>query len=79
MEVLSPRTLREALRLKADRPDAVPIQGGTDVMVEINLDHRRPTSILDLTRVRELGEWGTDDGMLRLWNAASPDFFDLKL
>lgn len=33
MEVLTPQTLGEALRLMAERPDAVPVQGGTDVMV----------------------------------------------
>ena len=32
VEVLSPRTLDEALRIKAERAEAVPIQGGTDVM-----------------------------------------------
>ena len=34
----TPRSLDEALRLKAERPEAVPIQGGTDVMVELNFD-----------------------------------------
>ena len=28
--------------MKAEQPDAVPIQGGTDVMVELNFDRRRP-------------------------------------
>ena len=52
--------------MKAAHPDATPIVGGTDVMVEINLDHRRPTSIIDLTRIPDLGEWGTEDGSLRV-------------
>ena len=30
-------------------PEAVPIQGGTDVMVELNFDRRRPEALLDLT------------------------------
>ena len=42
MDVLTPRSLEEALRLKAERPDAVPIQGGTDVMVELNFDRAGP-------------------------------------
>jgi CO/xanthine dehydrogenase FAD-binding subunit len=42
MDVQTPRSLEEALRLKAERPDAVPIQGGTDVMVDLNFDRRRP-------------------------------------
>ncbi len=35
----------------------MPIQGGTDVMVEINFDRRRPAALLDLTRVAELATW----------------------
>ena len=66
MEFLQPASLREALEMKAAHPEAVPIQGGTDVMVEINLDHRRPESVIDLTRIRELTEWGGDDGFLRI-------------
>ena len=38
MDVLTPRSLDEALALKAERPGALPIQGGTDVMVELNFD-----------------------------------------
>ena len=66
MEFLQPGSWPEALEMKAARPDATPIAGGTDVMVEINLDHRRPSTVLDLTRVRELAEWGSDDGLLRI-------------
>ena len=66
MEFLQPATWSEALAMKAAHPDATPIVGGTDVMVEINLDHRRPSSILDLTRIRDLVEWGTEDGRLRI-------------
>ena len=66
MEFLQPATWSEALAMKAAHPEAMPIAGGTDVMVEINLDHHRPAAILDLTRIRELGEWGTDGGWLRI-------------
>ncbi|WP_258862698.1 FAD binding domain-containing protein [Marinitenerispora sediminis] len=48
------------------RPDAVPIMGGTDVMVELNFDRRRPAALLDLTRVPELREWAPDGDRLRL-------------
>jgi CO/xanthine dehydrogenase FAD-binding subunit len=66
MDFLQPASLREALEMKAAHPEAVPIQGGTDVMVEINLDQRRPTAVLDLNRVRELTDWATDDGLVRV-------------
>ncbi len=66
MDVLTPRTLDEALALKAERPDAVPIEGGTDVMVELNFDRARPATILNLNEVGELKGWSRDDGVLRL-------------
>ena len=66
MEFFQPRTLTEALELKAERPDALPLAGGTDVMVDINFDRRRPEAILDLTRVDELTEWLREDGTVRL-------------
>lgn len=66
MQFLQPATWPEALAAKAAHPDAVPIAGGTDVMVELNFDRRRPAGLLDLTRVPELAEWGTDGAWLRL-------------
>src|SRR5215216_2918652 len=66
MEILQPDTLREALEMKSAQPEAKPIAGGTDVMVELNFDHIRPAAMLDLTRVRELAEWASDDGRLRV-------------
>ena len=66
MDVLTPRTLEEALALKAERPDAVPIQGGTDVMVELNFDRARPPALLNLNEVAELRGWSRDNGTLRL-------------
>jgi CO/xanthine dehydrogenase FAD-binding subunit len=66
MDFLQPATWTEALAMKAAHPDALPIAGGTDVMVEINFDRHRPPAFLDLTRIVELSEWGLDDGMLRV-------------
>ena len=66
MEFFQPDTWGEALQVKAAHPEATPIAGGTDVMVEINLDHGRPPAIIDLTRIRELTEWEMDDGILRV-------------
>jgi CO/xanthine dehydrogenase FAD-binding subunit len=61
MEVRSPRTLEEALELRAGHPGSVPIAGGTDLMVEINFDHRRPELVIDLSRLRELQRWADED------------------
>jgi CO/xanthine dehydrogenase FAD-binding subunit len=66
MEFLQPRSLPDALAIKAERPEAVPIAGGTDVMVELNFDRRRPEAILDLTRVPELAAWDRSDGGVRV-------------
>jgi CO/xanthine dehydrogenase FAD-binding subunit len=66
VEILAPDTWEQALAMKAAQPDAVPIAGGTDLMVALNFDRARPQAILDLTRVAELREWGTDDGRLRI-------------
>jgi CO/xanthine dehydrogenase FAD-binding subunit len=66
MEVLTPDTLEEALRVKAEHPDAVPIQGGTDVMVELNFDRRRPEVLLNLNEVAELRGWSRENGAVRL-------------
>ena len=51
MEVITPRTLDEALRVKSERPDARPIAGGTDLLVELNFDRTRPETILNLAEV----------------------------
>ncbi|WP_431887686.1 FAD binding domain-containing protein [Nocardiopsis alba] len=66
MEFLRPSTLVEALEARSAHPDGVPIMGGTDVMVELNFDKRRPSALIDLTRVPELAEWGADGDRTRL-------------
>jgi len=69
MDFLRPSTVAEALALKAEHPDAVPIAGGTDVMVELNFDVRRPPALLDLGRLGELAEWRQTNGHVRLGSA----------
>jgi CO/xanthine dehydrogenase FAD-binding subunit len=66
VEFLQPTTWSEALAMKAERPEALPIAGGTDVMVELNFDRCRPEAVLDLTRIPELGQWAQEDGRLRV-------------
>ena len=75
MDFLQPTTWSEALAMRAEHPGALAIQGGTDVMVDLNFDRRRPGALLDLGRVPELREWAGDDGRIRLgadeWTARS--------
>jgi CO/xanthine dehydrogenase FAD-binding subunit len=62
VEFVTATSWAEALAARAELPGAVPIAGGTDVMVELNFDRHRPEALLDLTRVPELREWSRDDG-----------------
>jgi CO/xanthine dehydrogenase FAD-binding subunit len=66
MEFLQPEDWEEALEARAAHPGALPLWGGTDVMVDLNFGRERPEAILDLTRVRALSEWQQDDGLLRV-------------
>ena len=66
MEFIQPTSWHEALAAKAAHPASMPIAGGTDVMVDLNFDRTRPEALLDLTRVRELRDWGEEDGLLRI-------------
>ena len=66
MEFFQPESWQEALEIRATHPGAVPIFGGTDVMVDLNFDRERPEAIVDLTKVPEIQEWGQEDGRLRI-------------
>jgi len=48
------RSLDDALALLADRPAADLINGGTDLMVEINFGRRRPEAMIAIDRIEEL-------------------------
>jgi CO/xanthine dehydrogenase FAD-binding subunit len=54
MTVVRPRTVREALRLYAATPEALPLVGGTDLMVAWNLGELNHRVVLDLSR---LDDW----------------------
>ncbi|HEX2504746.1 MAG TPA: FAD binding domain-containing protein, partial [Gaiellaceae bacterium] len=66
MDVLTPTTLDEALRIRSERLDALPLAGGTDVLVALNFDRVRPAALLNLGEVRELRGWSRENGRLRL-------------
>ena len=50
----------------AERPEAVPIAGGTDLMVALNFRRLRPEAMIDLTRLAELREVRRADGEIFL-------------
>ena len=66
MEFIQPSSWAEALAAQADTPAAVPLAGGTDLMVELNFGARRPPALLDLTRIDTLRQWDIDGNQLRL-------------
>ena len=41
MSVVIPTTLAEAVAVLAERPDAIVLAGGTDLMVAVNEGHRQ--------------------------------------
>ena len=67
MDFLPASNWEEALAIKARRPEAVPISGGTDLMVELNFARRRPEALVDLNGVAELAQWElAADGAVRI-------------
>jgi CO/xanthine dehydrogenase FAD-binding subunit len=66
VEVLTPRSLEEALELRAEQPEALVLQGGTDVLVALNFDRARPAAVLNLNEVAELRGFTRENGTLRL-------------
>lgn len=55
MEIVHPSSIDEALAGLGD--GAVPLAGGTDLMVEVNFGHIRPESVVGLRRLEALKEW----------------------
>ena len=66
MDFFRPKTLAEALALKSAHPLALCINGGTDVMVELNFDRKRPEVLLDLSAVEELSKWSHEGENINL-------------
>jgi CO/xanthine dehydrogenase FAD-binding subunit len=54
VSIARPRTVDDAVGALAERPEAELLAGGTDLMVGVNLGHRRPEGIVALRRVAEL-------------------------
>ncbi|MDQ3714619.1 MAG: FAD binding domain-containing protein [Actinomycetota bacterium] len=62
MPVLTPSTVDEALAYLGEHPESLLLSGGTDVMVEINMAHRKaPDDVVALRGVQELRAWVHDN------------------
>jgi CO/xanthine dehydrogenase FAD-binding subunit len=55
VEIVHPSSIEEALAGLGD--GAIPLAGGTDLMVEVNFGHVRPESVVGLRRLEALKEW----------------------
>lgn len=55
-DYFAPVTLPEALEMLAQRPEAVPLAGGTNILVQVKEGHRSETALLSLTRLPELAQ-----------------------
>jgi CO/xanthine dehydrogenase FAD-binding subunit len=65
MDYVRPATFEDALAEKAARPEAVPIVGGTDLMVALNFGRPAPPALLDLSALDGVfAGWATDGGLL---------------
>ncbi len=60
MTVVVARSLDEAIEAARALPGAHLLAGGTDLMVEVNEGHRRPSDIIAIGRVPELAGWRYD-------------------
>jgi len=64
--VSTPRRLQDALAFRRDNPSALVITGGTDLMVEVNFNRRKPQDVLSLARVDELCHVDTSSTRVRI-------------
>ncbi|MEY2966311.1 MAG: hypothetical protein RLY50_361 [Actinomycetota bacterium] len=78
MPVHAPTTLREAAEILAEHPDAHLLTGGTDMMVEVNFNHRKPETVIALRQVRELTEWHIDSSAGRVVIGAGVPYADME-
>lgn len=79
MPVLLPRTADEAAALLADHPDAHLLAGGTDLMVEVNFNHRRPDTVIALRKVSEFAQWSFDRGAGTVRIGASVPYAEMEV
>lgn len=60
MPVFIPSSIAEATLLLSKHPDAHLLAGGTDMMVEVNFNHRHPKTVISLRKIPEFQQWNVD-------------------
>ena len=66
MTFIQPFSLADAVGARAEHEEAVALQGGTDVYVEVNFGRLRPASLLDLVVYDELRGIARENGTVRI-------------
>jgi 4-hydroxybenzoyl-CoA reductase subunit beta len=64
--IVTPKTLAEAIAARADNPQALPLGGGTDLVVNIRRGIVAPPVLIDMNRVQELHAIHADDKSIEL-------------
>lgn len=78
MTVMTPRNLADAAAMAAAHPEAHLLTGGTDFMVEVNFNHRKPTDVISLARVEELRQWTVDRSAGTVFIGAAVVYADME-
>jgi CO/xanthine dehydrogenase FAD-binding subunit len=68
---LQPANWAGALDARTERPGAIPVADGTDVLADLTARRRDPPALLDLGRVPGLADVDRDNGWLRLGAAVT--------
>ena len=64
--IVTPKTLAEAIAARADNPQAQPLGGGTDLVVNIRRGIVAPPVLIDMNRVQELHAIHADEKSIEL-------------
>jgi CO/xanthine dehydrogenase FAD-binding subunit len=78
MTVLIPSSLDEALAMLTDNPGADLLTGGTDLMVEVNFNHRKPSTVIALRKLTELQTWSIDQEKQRVTIGAGVPYAEME-
>jgi CO/xanthine dehydrogenase FAD-binding subunit len=76
--VINATSVLEVVNALRDYPEARLIQGGTDMMVEVNLNRARVNDVISLRRVAELRRWHLDPDTALLRIGAGVPFAEME-
>ena len=69
-DYLAPKNLKEAFEMMSDHPEAIPLAGGTDLLVQMKEGHRSVRALLSLKRIPEVHQFA-QNGRLTFGSAVT--------